>query len=269
MEEHVKCPICNKQFRIIYTNHLKKHNYNSREEILKDYPDMKFYSEWLSNKNRDTANQHFTTEESRERSRKLMKETSNKLFSNPEYRKQYKNMKKELWKTKEFREKFNNSRWTEERREEFRQWSIKSNKERLKDPEYRERNARQFSSIGSHGIKTTYNGKHLKSSYELKVIKFLDEETNIKYEYEPFLIEYELDGKIHNYIPDIYIKELNLIIEIKPEYKLKDKEVIEKENASINKGYNYKYLTENDLDNLKEYFNSLFESSTTIESITN
>lgn len=216
-EEYVECPICKQKFRIIYKNHLQKHGYNSREEILKDFPNMKFYSEWLSNKNRETANINCTTPEARERSRKLMKATSDKLFKD--------------------------------------------------NPEYREKNAKQFASIGGHGIKTTYNGKHLKSSYELIVVKYLDEETNINYEYEPMLFDYTINNENHKYIPDIYIKDLNLFIEIKPKYKINEEVNQIKRQSVIDKGYNYKFLTEDDLDNLENYFNSLFESSTTIESI--
>ena len=267
MEEYVECPICKQKFRIIYKNHLQKHGYNSREEILKDFPNMKFYSEWLSNKNRETANINCTTPEARERSRKLMKATSDKLFKdNPEYRIKYSEIRKEIWKREDYRNKISKS-WTDERRKEFSEWSKKSNKERLQNPEYREKNAKQFASIGGHGIKTTYNGKHLKSSYELIVVKYLDEETNINYEYEPMLFDYTINNENHKYIPDIYIKDLNLFIEIKPKYKINEEVNQIKRQSVIDKGYNYKFLTEDDLDNLENYFNSLFESSTTIESI--
>ena len=64
------------------------------------------------------------------------------------------------------------------------------------------------------------------------------------------------DGKKHYYYPDFYIKELNLIIEIKSNYTYeKDLEVnILKQQATINNGFDYIFIIDKKYD---EFLNKI------------
>jgi hypothetical protein len=60
-------------------------------------------------------------------------------------------------------------------------------------------------------IETKYNGLRFRSRLEARWAVFFDR-LNLKYQYEPEA--YVIDGI--NYLPDFYLPELNLFIEIKP-----------------------------------------------------
>ena len=67
----------------------------------------------------------------------------------------------------------------------------------------------------------------------------------VSYSYEPFRISYrDKKNKKRNYIPDFYLPEHNLIIEVKSKFFYeKDKEVIKlKELAVRREKYDYKLL---------------------------
>lgn len=64
------------------------------------------------------------------------------------------------------------------------------------------------------GKKTEYNGIIFRSRIEAAYAQYMDEH-NIKYEYENYLFEYELNGVLHNYRPDFYLPDYNTFIEVK------------------------------------------------------
>lgn len=71
-------------------------------------------------------------------------------------------------------------------------------------------------------------------------------------------VKYNLNGEIKTYYPDFYIKELNLIIEIKSTYTLNveyDKNMA-KQTACIEQGYNFIFIVDK---NYNEFFNKLVE----------
>lgn len=92
-----------------------------------------------------------------------------------------------------------------------------------------------------------------RSGWELGYMKYLDENPDVPfYEYESFKIPYIYRKKRRNYIPDFLIG--NLIVEIKPAYKLTQKKNIAKfealkEYCKANK-LEYKILTEKELKEL-------------------
>jgi hypothetical protein len=83
------------------------------------------------------------------------------------------------------------------------------------------------------------------SSYELDFLeKYYDKYPEI---IRGPSIKYFFEGKNKVYYPDFYIPSLNLIIEIKSSWTIKlDKEIIEKEKATISNGFNYIMILDKD-----------------------
>jgi len=70
-------------------------------------------------------------------------------------------------------------------------------------------------------------------------------------------ISYDYCGKTSYYHPDFYIKELNLIIEIKSDYTYNKEYIknISKQTACINKGYNFLFIINKDYTEFKKTIN--------------
>lgn len=96
-----------------------------------------------------------------------------------------------------------------------------------------------------------YESIRMRSSWEVKLAEILDSH-NIRFEYETLQVDYELDGKSHRYYPDFYLPECNVLLEVKPQYKLNNPDVIAKRESSIKLGYRYKFVTEKELFNQDE-----------------
>ena len=92
-----------------------------------------------------------------------------------------------------------------------------------------------------------YKGIKYQTSYELKFLIFCEKNNIMVEKYVP-KFKYELENKICRYIPDFFIKNKNLIIEIKSTYWLKawEKKNIEKKKSVINSGYEYIMILDND-----------------------
>jgi len=101
-----------------------------------------------------------------------------------------------------------------------------------------------------------YKGVKYQTSYELKFLMFC-EENNISVNDNVPKFKYYLDGKVHRYIPDYFIKNKNLIIEIKSTYWLncwleKNKE---KSKVVLESGYNYMMILDNNFLEFKDVMN--------------
>ena len=106
--------------------------------------------------------------------------------------------------------------------------------------------------------------KHLtyQSSYELNFILFC-EELGIKIEDVKFNIDYTLNEKNRKYYPDFHLPDYNLICEVKSTYTMNCKydENKQKELSTINKGYNFLFIVDNNFDKIKEIINYSLTSS--------
>ena len=88
-----------------------------------------------------------------------------------------------------------------------------------------------------------------RSSYELKLMNFLDRNPNvIQWASEEFFVPYKspIDGKIHRYFPDFWVKKKNnqgitetIVIEVKP----KNQTIPPVVRTQINKQYLYEVQT--------------------------
>ena len=101
----------------------------------------------------------------------------------------------------------------------------------------------------------TWNNKsvYLRSSYELDYAKQLDKQ-KIDYEVESLRIKYinSKDNKEHCAIPDFYIPEENMIVEIKSNWTLDKQEMKDKFKAYKKLGYNCKLILEHKEVNLND-----------------
>lgn len=225
--------------------------------------------------------------------KQLMKEYWDKYKNDKEFHDKQQKMKsdrmKSMWNDSEFRERYSKEihkkgssarslamieRWKDE---EYRKYMRSILLRCWKDPEYIEnqkkyeskrinsnKKYKRYEFITSSGDKLT-----LKSSFEVSCAEILESE-NVNYEYESLRVCYDVNGENHTYIPDFYIPQYNLIIEVKPAYLVDDIYNQAKMIACKLNNYNFIFVTENELKNnsLSEILTQ-FESSTTIESVAN
>lgn len=192
---------------------------------------------------------------------------------------------KQLWKDPKFRERYHDQyskgrvarsramrlRWKDPEYQEFiRQVLLNS----WKDPEYR-KNQAKYTDLRLNANKYRRyeycSDSHkliLKSSYEVKCAEFLDY-FNFDYDYENLRIMYSVGNESHTYIPDFYLPQFNLILEVKPKYLISDLYNQAKMIACELSGYTFMFVTEEELISSEVFHTALFQfiSSTTIESV--
>lgn len=98
-----------------------------------------------------------------------------------------------------------------------------------------------------------------RSSYELRMYNVLDADNDVKfYEVEAYEIEYVRDGKIHHYVPDIYVEHKDgshRHIEIKPIRFVGNPNIVAKLDAAFALlGNQFVIVTEQDLVALEHKF---------------
>lgn len=102
-------------------------------------------------------------------------------------------------------------------------------------------------SVYKHGWHRTWNNNHVfyRSSYELEFAKQLDNK-HVLYEMERLRIAYwdSQTGKMRIAIPDFFLPATNEIVEIKSEWTLNEKNMIDKIKAYQKHGYNFKLLVD-------------------------
>lgn len=239
------CPICGAEKRQL-TKHVNMKHHLTKEKFLEIYPGTKMISEETSEAISDSLRENWKDpniaqryssywrseehgKEVSERLKKDWKENPDKYkipfqeyARSPEGREvRSRNMKKvsdSLWKDEEYVEK---------KRVQGRDQMLKN----LKDP-----------SFGYCRNKCYYNGVYYRSSWEVKFAKFCDDNT-IKFKYESFKFDYEYEGHLHYYVPDFYLIEYNIFIEIKPSCKINL--LTDIKIASVrDKGFEIYYITD-------------------------
>lgn len=129
-------------------------------------------------------------------------------------------------------------------------------------------NALLDGTIGSARYRVRYCGKelYLRSSYELRVFNYLDE-LKIPFKYEDTRYEYKFDTFKLCRVVDFYIPKYNLIIEVKPSYKFKERfiknhneeyrKIMAKRDGGIALGYNYIFITEDNLESKESFYKAI------------
>ena len=85
---------------------------------------------------------------------------------------------------------------------------------------------------------------YLKSKWEHEIFNQLVD-CGYMFEYESLKISYKYNDRTHYYLPDFYLPDFNLILEVKPEFARNDDRNIQKEQAAIQQGYRFEYMTNN------------------------
>lgn len=272
--EFVTCKICGAKRRILTQHLLKKHNLSKYEYEFK-------YNSPIICKER----QLIQLERNKELNEKLstdpyyidlMKEVRHKNGSLPQV----------IKVVNEGRERYQNSEEGKKRNSEiminnhkFNDMQNKATVGKLNSEKFHKQESEQMSNLlhdkwsdeewkSNHlskmfdGSKKIYedinnNEVEFRSSWELSLHNYLVSH-NINYEYESIKIKYKsTDSKIHNYYPDFYIPDLNLILEVKPNMYTSNKINQIKKQVAIDSGYNFKFITENELKDLNSFFHNL------------
>lgn len=129
---------------------------------------------------------------------------------------------------------------------------LKRNQALFKDPEFKERATKRIMKATRwHGDRYRYKDKSFRSTWEVKFAEWMGSE-NINYEYESIKVKYEDPdtGQMKTYYPDFYLPDFNLCIEVKPVAYINNSSVVAKKNACISQGYKFKFITQNELNNL-------------------
>lgn len=286
--EKLICPLCNCGGFSRLSSHLyNSHPDLSKEELLRIYPDTKFVSDNLHKKQSnatkkqwenpdyrqlmtDNASTQLTEQwkdpEFRELRRKLNSKIMKERWNDPDYREAKRieagNTLRKLWQDPDFRKRrieasssILNDLWNND---EWRDWKSQNQSEVM------------IERLVTNRTKISYTNRYgdvlkLRSHFEERLAKFFDL-IEIDYEYESISFKYEYDNHTHKYIPDFFIKEFDLIIEVKPSCYINNEIVQLKKQSVIIEGYNFMFITENELEDLfkSELFNIL-SGATTIE----
>lgn len=202
------------------------------------------HREMMSNAMSKCLTERWKIPEFREMRLDVSSKVMNKNWENPEFREKMATVMKNLWEDSNHREK-------------MLKVSSKTLSDLWKCSEYRNKMCSILSERASNqlkdstnmfsnrkGNKAIYNGVNYRSSWEVNLAKSLDDlGIDHVYEFETFILP---DG-IHRYTPDFYLPQLNLVIEVKPEYFITDSVVMKMEHLK-SFGYETMILSEKNWD---------------------
>lgn len=229
----VECPICHRDLRLITTTHLKSHGYTSKEDFLRDYPGTQLVSK-----------------EYEDRANEIRRNTLTNLNKSPEQRAKASERAKVRNSDSEFQKAMNRRRkWDKNERDKLSK-SVKK--------AYADGRITYHPTYGKKIPYTTQDGRELilRSFLECRVCKFL-ELNNLGFEYESFSIPYEWNGSVHQYIPDFYLLDENLIVEVKPSDRQDSENALAKMKASKEQGYNFIFVSDSDLKDYETLLNKI------------
>lgn len=257
------CPICGEEKKTLYSHVFKKHGLK-KDEFYKLYPNHKLasdeYSERMSKVHKDLCTEEYrrmlseiqtkryeNPEEKeklsiaqkkrweREGEKEKLSENLRKLWQDPEYReklcKARSESAKKFWEYGDNTERIAHIReaqinlWKDP---EYRENQCNSFKEVWKDPEVRKVRLESFSNVKKY-IRKDGSEVYMRSTYEVRCSEYLDD-LGIAWEYEndSYLLWFEDGRRVRYYIPDFYLKDYDLFLEVKSDfYYNKDREGIE------------------------------------------
>lgn len=294
-EDFVICPYCGEKLRDLYA-HIRCKHHKTKKEALQDFPGMEFRCKSLKDKVQKINKRITNTPEVQEKRCKSLKV---RYETDEDLRNKISSLSKDMWKREGHRElvsrKVKEKRSTSLSKEKTRKankikWSNKEYHDRVSSKIRKTQNKpekRQYMSkvsseniikgkIGSKRFKVHINGRVrcLRSKLEYKTYEYLNS-LNIYYEYENIKLPYiSYDGSEKTYVIDYYIPKYNLILEVKPSYKMTRKSWIKKnieestniqlkKEASLKSGYKYIFVTEDDLVDINSFKKCLDFGSTT------
>ncbi len=107
-------------------------------------------------------------------------------------------------------------------------------------------------SFKTYNVKIGKDKYSFRSKLEIKAAEYFFE-NGFEFEYESLFIPYNHMGRKRNYIPDFYLPNYNLIVEVKSEYTYKEDIDTTKMQSTKSLGYYFEYLY--DFDNLPSILN--------------
>lgn len=250
--DYIVCPLCDKKLNQLANHFRFSHKDINYKEFILQNPNIQTISKKSSEKLSRHNKELWKSEERKKQHSDMLREN----WKDPKYREKMINIVKDNWKDSEYREMM-----VKVASETMTETNLKS----WQDDNYREWQLDMLSEMyNSYGTKCEHTLPSgdiviLRSLLEKHVANELDK-LLIDYTYESLRFDYFINGRKHTYIPDFYIKELNLIIEVKPEYLI-DNEINNLKKESVeNSGYIFIYAT----DKFKSFD---IYSATTIERI--
>ena len=236
-EDFVVCPICGKQFKHINNMHAAKHN-TTVEEIKIKYPECRLISQ-TSSKKRSEANRnemlnihHNSSDEYLKRRYKALGVGRKKTWDScsPERRREIGMKATKTWRN------FNINATAERKRARY--VKVANSLKRYYSYYEVEKHDVKLEKLSSKLGFEIYdlNNRHknylckinncqylFKSKVEIEIAKYLLDKFHY-ISYEEKHISYYYENQQHLYIPDFFIKEYNLLIEIKGNYYINDKD---------------------------------------------
>lgn len=238
------CPICGEFNLKQLTQHLTwKHNM-TKEQFLQMYPNTKL---WISEISERCSKAQQKGIQSYKQHLEIDPHYYDSAFAQRHSHRNYEEIKRKILKTRSI----NNSDekmsarmkqvWKDE--EYIKNQSLKAinqHKNGLTDIIVKKSGRKRYS------VKLLNITYYMRSTWEVKTAKLLVDK-HIDFKYEPFTIKYIYDNKNKLYYPDFYLPKYNLILEVKPYSLCNDDKVQAKKNACISQGYNFMFITENEL----------------------
>lgn len=187
-------------------------------------------------------------------------ESIRKTASTKEYREKVSSSLKEFYRNKDNYAKWLSSVQTDEYKEKQRVHSL----EMWSDPNHIHKVHAGYTKNSKF---VDYKGKlfYLRSSYECICFDYLVY-LGYDFDYECSSFEYFYKGYLRHYVPDFYLKDFHLFLEVKPLKFTTNHKIQAKLNSVREKGYSIIFITENELKDL-DIFKDTILGSTTIQTL--
>ena len=116
------------------------------------------------------------------------------------------------------------------------------------------------SKISRYGIQI-YENISYQGSYELDFLKYCEQNNILNKISKPKSIKYEFNNKEKRYYPDFYIKDINLIIEIKSSYffELHEEQNLKKKESCIKQGFSFLFIINKDYEKFNEILKTIHQ----------
>lgn len=264
-KDYVECPICGKKLMNM-TSHIKAHGIEIKDFKIK-YPNVDLVSESyrskMSSKMKVVRNRDDVKAKTSENSKRMwgsseFKDKMHKIHLEVQSDKDLQSRKsktlKNTWKRQEVRNRIIDAQKKAQSLESEKERKSRQGKLNWESKEYR-------SKVRKHrSVRILDNGEPMifASSWEVKVSKYLDS-LDIEWDYETLQFEYFTnDGKSHNYYPDFYLRDLDLILEVKPKHEIELEVNQLKFSSVVSCGRNIMYITQDDIVNIDTFKDKIY-----------
>lgn len=252
--DYLVCPICGAQKKQL-TKHVTMAHKISKEKFLEMYPGTQMISNSTRRKHIEATKKNWEDDEYREKCSSYWNSDLHAQRKSDDMKKRWDEDYDEMMNT--FVLPYARS---EEGRKVRSEVMRRVSNELWKDPEYykrRQRSAQKQQLESSNWRAVTrdkYNGTWYRSKWESYFAKKCDDsEIEFEYEGESFAYSKDDNGFIRKYIPDFYLPQYEIFIEIKPEVFIDELAKLKSEGVKRT-GNKFMFITEKEL-----YSDELFD----------